>query len=108
MQRFFKAVDLQQDTVSRLVASWLPYRFILSIDRTKWMLGCFTIHFLVVSIGHQGTAFALFWILLAKKGNANTKECIQLIDPFLDVLGSHQIKSLTGDRVVVKCKRTLF
>jgi len=50
------------------------------------MLGCFTIHFLVVSIGHQGTAFALFWILLAKKGNANTKERIQLIDPFLDVL----------------------
>jgi hypothetical protein len=40
----------------------------------------------------------LFWILLPKKGNSNTKERIQLIDQFLDVFGSHKIKYLTGDR----------
>ena len=99
IQRFFKEVDLQPDTVARLVASWLPYdQFILSIDRTNWMLGCFAINFLVLSVVHQGTAFPLFGILLPKKGNSNTKERIQLIDQFLDVFGSHKIQYLTGDR----------
>jgi hypothetical protein len=99
IQRFFKEVDLQQGTVARLVASLLPYdQFILSIDRTNWMLGCFAINFLVLSGVHQGTAFPLFWILLPKKGNSNTQERIQLIDPFLDVFGNHKIQYLTGDR----------
>lgn len=99
IQRFFKEVDLQQDTVARLVASLLPdNQFILSIDRTNWMLGCVAINFLVLSVVHQGTAFPLFWILLPKKGNSNTKERIQLINQFLDVIGSHKIKYLTGDR----------
>ena len=99
IQRFFKEVDLQQETVARLVASWLPYDpFILSIDRTNWMLGCFMINFLVLSVVHQGTAFPLFWMLLPKKGNSNTKERIQLIDQFLHVFGSHKVKYLTGDR----------
>ena len=99
IQRFFKEVKSQQDTVSRLVASLLPYeQFILSIDRTNWMLGCFTINFLVLSVVHQGTAFPLFWILLPKKGNSNTTERIQLLNQFLDVFGRHKINYLTGDR----------
>jgi hypothetical protein len=99
IQRFFKEVHLQPETVARLVASLLPYdQFILSLDRTNWMLGCFAINFLVLSVVHQGTAFPLFWILLPKKGNSNTKERIQLINQFLDVFGSHKIQYLTGDR----------
>jgi hypothetical protein len=99
IQRFFKEVDLQQDTVARFVVSWLPDdQFILSLDRTTWMLACFAINFLVLSVVHQGTAFPLFWILLPQKGNSNTKERIQLIDQFLGVFGNHQIQYLTGDR----------
>ena len=99
IQRFFKEVNLQPEPVARWVTSLLPYdRFILSIDRTNWMLGCFAINFLVLSAVHQGTAFPLFWILLPKKGNSNTKERIQLINQFLDILGRHKINYLTGDR----------
>jgi Transposase DDE domain len=99
IQRFFKEVHLQQETVARLATSLLPYdQFILSMDRTNWMLGCFAINFLVLSVVHQGTAFPLFWILLPKKGNSNTKERIQLINQFLDVFGRHKIQYLTGDR----------
>ena len=99
IQRFFKEVNIEQATVARLVASLLPYdQLILSLDRTNWMLGCFAINFLVLSVVHQGTAFPLFWILLPKQGNSNTKERIQLINQFLDVFGSHKIKYLTGDR----------
>ena len=51
IQRFFKEVKIQQDMVAQLVASFLPYdQFILSMDRTNWMLGCFSINFLVLSI----------------------------------------------------------
>jgi hypothetical protein len=46
IQRFFKEVNLQPEPVARWVTSLLPYdRFILSIDRTNWMLGCFAINF---------------------------------------------------------------
>jgi Transposase DDE domain len=62
------------------------------------MLGCFAINFLVLSVVHQGTAFPLFWTLLSKKGNSNTKERIELMDQFLDVFGNHKIQYLTGDR----------
>lgn len=99
IQRFFKEVEIQQHTIARLVASLLPYdQFVLSIDRTNWMLGCFAINFLVLSIVHQGTAFPIFWLLLPKKGNSNTKERIELINQFLDVFGSRKIDYLTGDR----------
>jgi len=99
IQRFFKEVNLQPEPVARWVTSLLPYdRFILSIDRTNWMLGCFAINFLVLSAVHQGTAFPLFWILLPMQGNSTTKERIQLINQFLDILGRHKINYLTGDR----------
>ncbi len=99
IQRFFKEINIQQDMVAQLVASFLPYdQLILSMDRTNWMLGCVAINFLVLSIVHQGTAFPIFWIFLPEKGNSNTKERIQLIDQFLEIFGSHKIKYLVADR----------
>ena len=99
IQRFFKEVKIQQEMLAQLVASFLPDdQFILSMDRTNWMLGCFSINFLVLSIVHQGTAFPILWIFLPKKGNSNTKERIQLIDQFLAIFGSHKIKYLVADR----------
>ena len=99
IQRFFKEVKIQQDMVAQLVASFLPYdQFILSMDRTNWMLGCFSINFLVLSIVHQGTAFPILWLFLPKKGNSNTKERIELIDQFLAIFGSYKIQYLTVDR----------
>jgi hypothetical protein len=53
IQRFFKEVKIQQEMLAQLVASFLPDdQFILSLDRTNWMLGCFSINFLVLSIVH--------------------------------------------------------
>jgi len=99
IQRFFQEVHIQQDMIAQLVASFLPYDpFILSMDRTNWMLGCFSINFLVLSIVHQGTAFPILWLFLPKKGNSNTKERIELIDQFLAIFGSYKIQYLTADR----------
>jgi hypothetical protein len=99
IQPFFKEVKIQQEMLAQLLASFLSDDpFILSMDRTNWMLGCFSINFLVLSIVHQGTAFPILWIFLPKKGNSNTKERIQLIDQFLAIFGSHKIKYLVADR----------
>jgi hypothetical protein len=99
IQRFFKEVHIHQEMIAQLVASFLPYdQFILSMDRTNWMLGCFSINFLVLSIVHQGTAFPILWLFLPKKGNSNTKERIELIDQFLAIFGSCRIQYLTADR----------
>jgi len=99
IQRFFKEVHIHQEMIAQLVTSFLPYdQFILSMDRTNWMLGCFSINFLVLSIVHQGTAFPILWLFLPKKGNSNTKERIELIDQFLVIFGSYKIQYLTADR----------
>ncbi|PON11310.1 hypothetical protein C2W62_45525, partial [Candidatus Entotheonella serta] len=58
IQRFFKEIQLQQDAIARCVVSLLPYdQFVLSMDRTNWMLGCLAINFLVLSVVHQRTDF---------------------------------------------------
>jgi hypothetical protein len=99
IQRFFKEVEIQPDLIAQLVVSFLPYdQYILSMDRTNWMLGCFSINVLVLSVVHQGVAFPIFWTFLAKQGTSNTQERIHLIEQFLDVFGSHKIKYLTADR----------
>lgn len=99
IQRFFKEVTIKPDVVAQIVVAFLPYdQYILSMDRTNWMLGCFSINFLVLSVVHQGTAFPVFWLFLPKKGNSNTRERIQLITQFLEVFGTHQIKHLLADR----------
>jgi hypothetical protein len=99
LQRFFKQVEIKPAMVAQLVVSFLPYAtYTLSLDRTNWMLGCFPINFLVLSVVHNGIAFPLFWIFLPKKGNANTRERIQLIDQFIAVFGANKIDCLLGDR----------
>ena len=82
IQRFFKEVHMKPEVVAQIVVAFLPdEHYVLSLDRTNWMLGCVSINFLVLSVVHQGTAFPLFWICLPKKGNSNTQERIELINP---------------------------
>jgi hypothetical protein len=66
----------------------------LALDRTNWMLGCFAINFLVLSVVHQGIAFPIFWTFLPKKGNSNTKERIELLNRFIDHFGTIKIDCL--------------
>ena len=73
IQRFFKEVEIQPDLMAQLIVSFLPYdHYVLSMDRTNWMLGCFSINVLVLSVVHQGVAFPIFWTFLPKQGNSNT------------------------------------
>jgi len=99
LQRFFKQVEIKPSLIATFVVAFLPYEtYTLSMDRTNWMLGCFPINFLVLSVVHEGIAFPIFWLFLHKKGNANTKERIELIDKFIRVFGIEKIDRLLGDR----------
>jgi hypothetical protein len=99
LQRFFQQVDIKPSLMATFVVAFLPYEtYTLSIDRTHWMLGCFPINFWVLSVVHEGIAFPIFWLFLHQKGNANTKERIELIDQFLRVCGVAKIDRLLGDR----------
>src|SRR5256886_15617772 len=81
------------------VVSFLPYTtYTLSLDRTNWMLGCFPINFLVLSVVHQGIAFPIFWLFLPKQGNSNTQERMHLLNQFLEVFGAHKMDCLLSDR----------
>lgn len=99
LQRFFKHVQLQPAHLATFVLACLPNApYTLALDRTQWMLGNIPINFLVLSVVHDGIAFPLFFRLLAKKGNSNTQERIELLDQFLTVVGRDKIECLTADR----------
>src|SRR5687768_13910052 len=99
LQRFFQHVEIKPALIAHLVVSFLPYTvYTLALDRTTWMLGCFPINFLVLSVVHQGTAFPIFWAFLPKKGNSNTEERLALLTRFLATFGAHKIDCLLADR----------
>ena len=102
LQRFFKQVDIKPSLIATFVVAFLPYEtYTLSMDRTNWMLGCFPINFLVLSVVHAGIAFPIFWRFLHKQGHANTKERLALIEKFISVCGVEKIDRLLGDRACI-------
>ena len=99
LQRFFKDMQLQPARVALFVLACLPDApHTLALDRTQWMFGRVPINFPVLSIVHDGTAFPLFFRVLAKRGNSNTQERIALLDQFLTVVGGDKIDCLVADR----------
>lgn len=99
LQRFFQQVEFDSTLIAQLVMSFLPYTtYTLALDRTTWMLGCFPINFLVLSVVHQGVAFPIMWTFLPKKGNSNTTERIELLNRFMAQFGTCKIECLLADR----------
>ena len=99
LQRFFLEVQIEFALVAKLVASLLPYdEFVLSIDRTNWKFSVTNINFLVLGVVHDGVAFPIFWMLLGKQGNSNTKERIYLIDHFIEIFGLEKLDCILDDR----------
>ena len=85
--------------MATFVLAFLPDApYTLALDRTQWMLGTIPINFLVLSVIHDGIAFPLFFRLLAKRGNSNTQERIELLGQFLTVVGGDKIDCLVADR----------
>lgn len=101
LQRFFADFALNEDTLARLVVLLLPRPpagYTLTLDRTTWYLGQTCLNLLVLGIAHQGVAFPVCVIPLAKEGNSNTLERIAILEIFISLFGKACIHCLTADR----------
>jgi len=107
LQRFFADFEIDYDVIARVIVSLLPKPpegYTLSLDRTNWQLGQFSINLLVLAIVHNGVAFPVYWSFLDKKGNSNTAERIALMDKFSATFGRDRIACLTADREFIGYK----
>ena len=79
LQRFFAEFELDYDVIAKLIVFVLPQPvggYILSLDRTNWQFGQYSINLLVLAIVYKGVAFPVYRHFLDKKGNSNTAERI--------------------------------
>jgi hypothetical protein len=104
LQRFLADFELDYDIIAKVIVSLLPKPpagYTLSLDRTNWQFGQFTINLLVLAVVHQGMAFPVYWTFLDKKGNSNTAERIALMEKFIATFGKECIACLVADREFV-------
>ena len=100
IQRFLALFEVDYLLMAELMVHLLPPHrtWQVTMDRTTWQFGSFTINILLVGLVYQGVAFPLFWTLLDKKGNSNTAERIALMKRVLQVVPADRIAALTADR----------
>lgn len=104
LQRFFADFELDYEVIAKVVVALVPTSdegYALSLDRTNWQFGSFSINLLVLGIVHQGVAFPVYWMFLDKKGNSNTAERIALMEKFIATFGTGRIVCLLADREFV-------
>lgn len=68
------------------------------VDRTNWDFGTCSINFLVISVVVGKLAVPVVWEQLNKQGNSHTKERLNLLDRFLEIVPASRIRCLLGDR----------
>jgi hypothetical protein len=104
LQRFFSEFEVDYEVIAKLIVSLLPRPaagYLLSLDRTNWQFGQYSINLLVLAIVHNGVAFPVYWTFLDKKGNSNTSERIGLMQQFIATFGKGCIAALVADREFV-------
>ena len=101
LQRFFAEVSLDQAQLARFLLNFLDLqdqKWDLALDRTNWNYGKIPINILTLAIVNKDSGTPIFWKILPKKGNSNTKERLELIDKFLAVFPKDKINNLFCDR----------
>jgi hypothetical protein len=73
-------------------------KWYLTMDRTNWQWGKSDINILTLAIAFKGIAIPIYWELLDKRGNSDTKERITLVQKFIDNFGKDCIAGLLADR----------
>lgn len=103
IQRFIATYSLCPDLIARLVFWLLPVteNLRLTIDRTNWKFGQLDINIFMLGVTYQGVAFPLMFTMLAKRGNSNCQERIDLINRFIKLFGKECIDCILADREFV-------
>jgi len=99
IQRFLAEFSFDKQALARWVLEQLPDEaLLLCLDRTNWKLGALNINIMALGVAYRGTAFGVMWSLLAKFGNSNQQERINLMKCLFKVLPKSRIKALVADR----------
>lgn len=101
MQRFVHDYSINFDTVAWFMMTlfnFLTVPFYLTLDRTNWQWGKRNINILVLAIAYKGVAIPIYWLLLNKKGNSNSRERIALLKRFIKQFGKDKIIAVLADR----------
>jgi len=100
IQRFFAEYLIDGDLIAKIIISLLPgqapYR--LCLDRTNWKFRKTDINILTPGVCHCGVAIPLLWTMLAKRGNSNQTERVDLIRRYIRLFGVSGIDSILADR----------
>lgn len=99
--RFFAHFVIDFDVIASFIfkiffihgGSWY-----LTLDRTNWQWGKSDINILTLAIVFKGVAIPIYWDLLDKRGNSDTKERIELIQKYINQFGKETIRGLLADR----------
>ena len=89
IQRFIATFAFDSNIIAKLIFNLLPSKekLTLSIDRTNWKFGQTDINIFMLGVVYHGVAFPLMFTMLAKRGNSNSKERIDLINRYIKLFG---------------------
>jgi hypothetical protein len=99
IRRFLGQPSMTPERWAKIIAKFLPkFAWTLAMDRTNWKIGKSVINILYIAIIYKGVAIPLFWILLDKEGNSDTKERIELWTRLLSCFPNQSFNFITADR----------
>jgi Transposase DDE domain len=101
VQRFLDQHWINFDLVAMFIMLLFGFTgttYYLSMDRSNWQWGEKNINILTLAVVYQGAAIPIFWILLNKKGNSDTRERIALVKRFIKLFGKANILGILADR----------
>lgn len=101
MQRFVSGIKVDLKFIAIFIIKLFNLeheRVYLTMDRTNWEFGKIKINILVLGIAYKGLALPLYWKLLNKAGNSDTKERIEIISRFIEQFGKTNIAGILADR----------
>lgn len=99
MRRFLGQPSMTPERWAKIIAGFLPkFAWTLAMDRTNWKIGKSIINILYIAVIYNGVAIPLFWVMLDKEGNSDTKERIDLWTRFLTCFPDQPLNFITADR----------
>lgn len=101
IQRFIHSYGLDFDKVAGFVMLLFGFKdipFYVAMDRTNWQWGKKNLNILMLAVVYKGVAVPVYWLLLNKKGNSDTRERIALMKRFVRQFGKERLLGVLADR----------
>lgn len=86
--------------LGRAIVNALPpqKRYILTMDRTTWELGCHVYNILALGICYDGISIPVYFTSIPKRGSTNFAEQMSFMERVLEIIPQCRIECLVADR----------